>query len=181
MGYSAHETGMGWGGIGVIVVVLIAWVIWGRDNQYNNAYNGCGNGCISNCEVQKQEIIDNLENRYFAEKNTSRIIDNNNDNTSRIIDQSRNQYIEGLQTQLFDFKINGLESRVLQGQENLAKDNEIALLKKQLDDNSKFNSLRHGQEAIECMLRNLPQIPQFYADGEFFPRGGCGRGHDCFA
>lgn len=65
------ESGMGWAGLLLFFVVI--WILFG--SMFNGGFgggnrcggNGCGNGCITNCEVEKQEIIDSARTQYLVE------------------------------------------------------------------------------------------------------------------
>ena len=66
--FEESKSGMGW--IGVLFVILVVWLLFG-----GGLGNGCGNGwgnrngCdrVSNCEVEKQEIIDAAKTQYMIE------------------------------------------------------------------------------------------------------------------
>lgn len=70
--FEESKSGMGW--IGVLFVILVVWLLFG-----GGLGGGCGNGwgnrngCdrVSNCEVERQGIIDAAKTQYMIE-NTAR-------------------------------------------------------------------------------------------------------------
>lgn len=73
--FEESKSGMGW--IGVLFVILVVWLLFGGGlgggcgNGWGNRASGCDR--VSNCEVEKQEIIDSARTQYMVEttaKNT---------------------------------------------------------------------------------------------------------------
>lgn len=73
------KTGMSW--IGVLFIILVIWAVFG-----GGFGNGCGNGLfgnrggclpeggcdrVSNCEIEKNEIIDSARTQYLIEQQSS--------------------------------------------------------------------------------------------------------------
>lgn len=66
------ESGMGWAGLLLFFVVI--WILFGSMGGVYGANRGCGDvavggcGCrgISNCEVEKQEIIDSARTQFLV-------------------------------------------------------------------------------------------------------------------
>lgn len=74
--FEESKSGMGW--VGVLFVILVVWLLFG-----GGLGNGWGNrvGCdrVSNCEVEKQEIIDAAKTQYMVEnsaRNTQEYLGN---------------------------------------------------------------------------------------------------------
>lgn len=69
------KSGMTW--IGVLFVILVIWAIFGGfGNGFGGGWgnrNACGpeGGCsrVSNCEVEKNEIIDSARTQFLIEQN----------------------------------------------------------------------------------------------------------------
>ena len=102
-----NKTGMGWAGLLLFFVVI--WILFtGFGNGYGNR-GGCGDygmqpygptGCnrVSNCEIEKQGIIDSAQTRFLIEKTS-------NDNREAIMAQNNRIYEQGLQETIFNQKL----------------------------------------------------------------------------
>lgn len=160
-----NEENAGMGSImAVLFIIIVIWAIFGGGfgGIGNRGYDNCGCGCITNCEVQKQEIIDNARNLYASEQNANRVIANNDANTQRLFEQSSRQYEAALQAELFDAKMKAQTDVILKGQELASKDAEIYALKGQIYTDAKFNELARGQEHIMC---EMPKRPPYFSQG----------------
>lgn len=65
-------SGMGW--FPILFVIIVIWAIFGGGFGFNQnrGWNGdCGCGRVSNCEVERQGIIDSARTQYMVE-NTAR-------------------------------------------------------------------------------------------------------------
>lgn len=149
-----------------VIIFVVIYAMFGG-NLGGRGLNNHECGCVSNCEVQKQEIIDNARNLYAIETTGNRTIEANNLNTQRLYDQSARQYEAGLQEKIFDLKINAQTTTILNGQEMIAKDGRIDLLEKTIRDNEKFNVLMSEVSALRCAI---PARPPYYAQG-YVPTG----------
>lgn len=164
---TTNETGMGW--FGVLFVVVILYLIFCRNgglfgNDCGNSY-GCGR--VSNCEVEKQEIIDSASTRYLIEQQGAQTRAANQAGVEAIMAQNSRIYEQGLQEALFDakMKIQSLEGQIF--------------TKEQTDGIAKALSdcccgINRRMDAIE--FRMLKQ-PPFQPAGGFYGYGnGCCNG-----
>lgn len=149
-----------------VIVLIIIYAFFGNGLGIGRG-EGHSCGCVSNCEVQKQEIIDNARNLYAIETTGNRTIEADNINTQRLYDQSSRQYEAGLQERLFDLKLNAQTTAILTGQELVAKDSKIAILEQTIRDDVKYNTLMSEVAALRCAI---PARPPYYAQG-YVPTG----------
>lgn len=105
------KSGMSW--IAVLFIILIIWAIFGGGfgNNWGNrqpvmvdGYNG---GCsrVSNCEIEKQEIIDSARTQYLVEQQAAQTRAEVQAGVSSLYDQANRIYIQNLQTEAFDLKM----------------------------------------------------------------------------
>jgi hypothetical protein len=123
----SSKSGMTW--IGVLFVILVIWAIfgggfgnnsgWGNHTQpmpyiLNTGDFGNG-GCnrVSNCEIERREIIDSATTQYQIEQQGAATRTAVADGVATIVDQNNRLYIQSLQTDLFDLK---MENQTLKGQ-----------------------------------------------------------------
>lgn len=147
------KSGMTW--IGVLFVILVIWAIFGGGFGGGFAANHqapqaaapivvnsdmFGGGCnrVSNCEMERREIIDSANTQYLIEQQSAQTRAEFQAGIASITDQNNRIYIQGLQTEAFDLKM-----------ENLA-------LKNQLDSNAKFNAL--SNQISECCCNFNSQL-----------------------
>lgn len=164
-----ENSSMNVGGVFAFVIILvIIYAVFGNNLGFANG-RGHDAGChgISNCEVQKQEIIDNARNLYAIETTGNRTIEVDNANTQRLYDQSSRQYEAGLQKELFDLKLNGQTTAILSGQELIAKDNKIAILEQTIKNDNMYNTVMSEISSLRCAI---PVRPPYYAQG-YVPTG----------
>lgn len=152
-----ENNGFSWGW--VIFIVLILWFFVGGGFGFGNRDNNCGCNRVSNCEVQKQGIIDAAKTNYNILKETHDVQD------------------------ALGAKIDFYGYENLKDQLSVARD-EITFLKTNENTNEKFNALSRQLEACCCAMNGrinelqcaIPQRPPFYANGSYF-NGGCGCGY----
>lgn len=155
MGENTTSTGMsGWGLI--IFLILLFWMFTG--NGFGGLFgNRCNNGCpgVSNCEVEKQEIIDSARTQYLVEQ------------TAR---QTQDMTNAGLA--VIGNKIDFYEYQNLRDQLAEAKNKNLALENRIYSDN-KFNAIERQNEGMYTSLKQeiaslgceLPKRPAYYAQG----------------
>lgn len=150
----------------VVVLIIIAIVLWfvfggtglGSFGRFAGAYlpeGGCNR--TSNCEVEKQGIIDSARTQYLIEQK-------NNESTMAITQKLDAQYQANQAEKLFDCKMNALKSEILTAQAMNAKDQEIAMLKLIANTDSKYRDLSAQIETFSCQT---PKRPPFYATGTY--------------
>lgn len=121
------KSGMGWAGLLLFFVVI--WILFGAFSGDRGGYGRGGDNCgctrVSNCEVEKQGIIDSAQTRFLIEKTS-------NDNREAIMAQNSRIYEQGLQERIFDLKL-----------ENMT-------LKNEANADARFNALSRQYEACCC-------------------------------
>ncbi len=150
---------------GVWIFLLLLFFIFTGGNFLGNRSNGCD--VTSNCDIEKSVITNTARVQYGDEVNANRVIEAGNINTRDIMAQSSRQYEAGLQEKIFDLKIDAQTRAILQGQEMLAKDGEIAALKSQIYTDNKFAVVNAELRDIKC---SQPIRPPYYAQG-YVPTG----------
>lgn len=171
------KSGMSW--IGVLFVILVIWAVFGGGLGNGFGWGNRGNcapegGCnrVSNCEVQKQEIINSAQTQYLIEQQGSATRAEVVAAKDTITDQANRIYIQGLQTDMFDLK---MENQALKGQ--IYNDAKFTALSQQLSDCCcGFN---RRMDAIECNMLKRPQLSGVAAtrNGQLVPatwNNGCG-------
>lgn len=161
------KTGMGW--IGVLFVILVVWLIFG--GGFNRGWGNCGNdgcGCnrVSNCEVEKQGIIDSARTQYLIEQQGSATRAANRDGVDAIMAQNNRIYEQRLQETIFDLKM-----------ENTSLKNNI-FTKEQTDALAKQYAeccceLNRRLDGIECRMLTKPNLSGIAAtcSGQIVPAG----------
>lgn len=159
---------------GILILIFLLFIVFGgglfgRERGFAGdavVANGVGCGCnrVSNCEVERQEIIDS----YNTQLNTiNQSIITRQDMAAgfkTLADQSRGQYDAQQGEKIFDLKM------------------ENSSLKNMLYSNGKFDCLEKQISEIAC---NTPKRPPYWAtgyvpDGERVPRrNGCNEGCGC--
>lgn len=168
------ESGMSW--VGVLFVILVIWAIFGGGfgTGWGNR-NGCATegGCtrVSNCQVEKQGIIDSAKTQYLIEQQGSATRTAVRDGTDAVMAQNSRIYEQRLQETIFDLK---MENQGLKGQ--LYSDAKFNALEKQISDcccgiNQRFAS-------IECNMLTKPNLSGVAStcNGQLIPApwGNCG-------
>lgn len=99
-------SGMGW--FPILFVVIVIWAIFGGGlgiNRGNYGYNDYGCNRVSNCEVEKQEIIDSARTQYMIEQQGSATRAATEAGVERIYDQNIRLYIQDQSEKMFDLKM----------------------------------------------------------------------------
>ena len=104
-----RSSGMSW--IAVLFVIIVIFAIfgngfggWGRGNMPAVVSDG---GCsrVSNCQVEKQEIIDTAHTQYLIEQQSNDTRMAINASTEAITSQASRIYEQRLQETIFDLKM----------------------------------------------------------------------------
>jgi hypothetical protein len=143
------KTGMSW--IWVLFVIIVIWAVFGGGNfgNFGNRggnyadyavpmmLNANNNGCnrVSNCEIERREIIDSATTQYQIEQQGAATRTAVADGIAEITAQNNRIYIQNLQTEAFDLKM-----------ENQA-------LKTQIYSDAKFNALSNQLESCCCSFQ----------------------------
>lgn len=105
------STGIGW--IGFLLFFVVFAIVFGggwfgNRNGYGAeaAVGGCG--CVSNCEVQKQEIIDSARTQFLTVDTARQTQEANLANTRMIMDQASRIYEAQQAEKLFDCKMENM-------------------------------------------------------------------------
>lgn len=146
------RSGMSW--IGVLFVILVIWAILGG-NFGGWGSRGCGaeGGCgrVSNCQVEKQGIIDSAKTQYLIEQQGSDTRTAVRDSRDDVMGQASRIYEAQQAEKIFDLK---MENQSLKGQ--IFTKEQIGGIAKQLDDCCcAFN---RRLDAIECNMLKRPQL-----------------------
>lgn len=179
-----EETKSGLGVIWVLFVILVIWAIFGGGFGCNGNGFGWGNrsscggfvpegGCgrVSNCEIEKNEIIDSARTQYLIEQQSAATRTAVRDGTDAVMAQNSRIYEQRLQETIFDLK---MENHGLKGQ--LYSDAKFNALEKQISDcccgiNQRFAS-------IECNMLTKPNLSGVAStcNGQLIPApwGNCG-------
>lgn len=168
------KSGMSW--LWVLFVVVILYLIFGGGllggcgNRWGNWGNDCGCTRVSNCEVEKQEIIDSAQTRYLIEQQGAQTRAANAAGVAEITAQNNRIYEQGLQERIFDLKLenNSLKNNFF------VKEQTDALAKQYADCCCELNRRLDG---IEC---RMIKAPNFYGAGVFSPSCACGSGCNNF-
>lgn len=185
-----EDTKSGIGVIGVLFVILVIWAIFGGGFGCNNGFGwnnrgNCGGfategGCnrVSNCEIEKNEIIDSARTQYLIEQQSASTRTAVRDGTDAVMAQNSRIYEQRLQETIFDLK---MENQGLKGQ--LYSDAKFNALEKQISDcccgiNQRFAS-------IECNMLTKPNLSGVAStcNGQLIPapwgnwNNGCGCGN----
>lgn len=166
------KTGMNW--IVVLFVVVILYLIFGGGLGFGN---GCGNragwnndcGCtrVSNCEIEKQEIIDSARTQYMIEQQGATTRAAAQAGFEALSAQNSRIYEQGLQEALFDAKM-----KIQQLEGNIFTKEQTDGIAKALSDCC--CGINRRMDAIE--FRMLKQ-PPFQPAGGFYGYGnGCCNG-----
>lgn len=173
------RSGMTW--IGVLFVILVIWAIFGggfgngfgscnRSGDCSAGYGGCGR--VSNCEVEKQEIIDSASTRYLVEQQGAATRAAVSAGTEAITAQNNRLYIQNLQEKMFDLK---MENQGLKGQ--IYADAKFSALAAQVE--SCCCGFNRRLDGIEGRMLTRPNLSGVAAtcSGQIVPASiGCGNG-----
>lgn len=160
------KSGMSW--IGVLFIILVIWVIFGGSCGGGFGWGNRGNcggfvpegGCsrVSNCEIEKNEIIDSARTQYLIEQQGSATRTAIRDGTDAVMAQNSRIYEQRLQETIFDLKMGGQ-----------AKDAKIAQLEAQIHNDAKFSAIEkqfsdcccgfnRRLDGIECNMLTKPNL-----------------------
>lgn len=165
------RSGMTW--IGVLFVILVIWAIFGGGfgNFGSRGYDSCGNGgCtrVSNCEVEKQGIIDSARTQYLIEQQGSATRTAVAESTKTITDQNSRIYEQRLQETIFDLKMEnqGLKSSIF------TKEQTDAIARQLSSCCCDFN---RRLDSIECRMLTKPNLSGLAATcgGQIVPNNCC--------
>lgn len=156
-------TGMSW--VWVLFVVIVLYLIFCRNGA--GLFGGdCGGGysCnrVSNCEVEKQGIIDSASTRYLIEQQGAETRAATQAGFEALSAQNSRIYEQGLQETIFDLK---LENQQLKGNQ-FVKEQTDAIAKSLAECCCGFN---RRIDAIECQMLKTPP---------FFPTGTTFQGYN---
>lgn len=170
------RSGMSW--IGVLFVILVIWAIFGGGfGSWGNRGYGMEGGCgrVSNCDVEKQEIIDSAKTQYLIEQQGSATRTAIRDSRDDVMGQASRIYEAQQSEKIFDLK---MENQSLKDQ--IFTKDQIGGVAKQLEDCCcAFN---RRLDAIECNMLKRPQLfgVATTCGGQTIPAGfnlnGCGSG-----
>lgn len=127
---------IGFGGWGfLIVLILFLWMLFDRNKRH-------GDGCdaVSNCQVEKQEIIDAARTQYMIE------------NTSRITQEQTAAGLTALGNKIDYYAYQDLRDQLAQERtKNVVLENRVY-------SDTQFNALRAQIEAIGCGMLKQPPV-----------------------
>lgn len=144
------ENEMHFGGYGfLIVLILFIWMIFGGGfggfmggcrGGYGYGGNGCGCNAVSNCQVEKQEIIDAARTQYLIEQ------------TSRTTQEQTMVGLAALGNKVDFYEYQGLRDELSKERmKNMALENRIY-------SDGKFNALEAQIAAIGCGMLKQPPL-----------------------
>ena len=143
------RSGMGW--IGVLFVILVIWAIFGGGfgnwGRWDNRGDGCGsNGCnrVSNCEVEKQGIIDSARTQYLVET------------TGRQTQEYLGNKIDFYEYQNLRDQLSAERNKNMVLENRIYSDSQFNALSRQLESYCCANERR--LDAIECQMLKRPNL-----------------------
>ena len=161
-----RSTGMSW--IAVLFVIIVVVAIFGGNlgggwgwNRGGNPYPAQeGSGCnrVSNCQVEKQGIVDAARTQYLIEQQSNSTRAAINASTEAITSQASRIYEQHLQESIFDLK---MENQSLKNG-IFTKEQTDALAAKISDCCCGFN---RRLDAIECRMLTKPTLYGVAATG----------------
>lgn len=176
-----EETKSGIGVIGVLFIILVIWAIFGGGfgNGCNTGWGNRGNaghcggwypegGCsrVSNCEIEKNEIIDSARTQFLIEQNGAATRTAIRDSRDEVMGQASRIYEAQQSEKIFDLKM-----------ENMSLKNSI-FTKEQIDGVAKQLSdcccaFNRRLDGIECNMLTKPNLYGVAAtcNGQTIPGG----------
>ena len=160
-----RSTGMSW--IAVLFVIIVVVAIFGGNfgggwgwNRSGNPYPAQEGGCnrVSNCQVEKQGIVDAARTQYLIEQQSNTTRAAINASTEAITSQASRIYEQHLQESIFDLK---MENQSLKNG-IFTKEQTDALAAKISDCCCGFN---RRLDAIECRMLTKPNLYGVAATG----------------
>lgn len=154
-----NKSGLGW--VGILLVVVVIWILFSAfsENGFGNRggygqympYGPTGCNRVSNCEVEKQGIIDSARTQFLIERNGAETRAATQAGFDAVMAQNSRIYEQGLQEKIFDLK---LENMGLKSEANAtARFN--ALSKQYSDCCCEMNRRLDG---IECRMLTKPKL-----------------------
>lgn len=140
-------------------MILVIWAIFfGVGNGFGGGWgnrNACGpeGGCsrVSNCEVEKNEIIDSARTQFLIEQNGAATRTAIRDSRDEVMGQASRIYEQRLQETIFDLKAENMQLK-----NNAFVQGLVTGLEKKVDDCCcGFNRRLDG---IECNMLKRPQL-----------------------
>lgn len=152
------NTGMsGWGLI--IFLVLLFWMFTGGNFGFGRGFNNCNNwnnNCQpSNCQIEKQEIIDSARTQYLVEQTARQTQDAASAGFAALGNKIDYYELQNLRDQLSEAK-----NKNLQLENRIYSDNKFNTIEAQ--NISMFNALEQKIAALGC---ELPKRPPYFAQG----------------
>ena len=153
-----RSTGMSW--IAVLFVIIVVVAIFGGNlgggwgwNRSGNPYPAQEGGCnrVSNCQVEKQGIVDAARTQYLIEQQSNNTRAAINASTEAITSQASHIYEQRLQETIFDLK---MENQSLKNG-IFTKEQTDALAAKISDCCCGFN---RRLDSIECRMLTKPNL-----------------------
>lgn len=154
-----NKSGLGW--VGILLVVVVIWILFaafsgngglfGNKNSsdsianilpYLMQYGNCGCNRVSNCEVEKQGIIDSARTNFLIEQNGANTRTAISEGVASIHEQNNQIYVQGLQETIFDQKL------------------KIMSLENEANANARFNAL--SRQYSECLKKFFYAIKNFF-------------------
>lgn len=154
------NTGMSW--IWILFIILVVYLLFCNGGGLLGGCNNNGCNRVSNCEVEKQGIIDSATTRYLIEQQGANTRAATQAGFEAVMAQNSRIYEQGLQEALFDAK---MKIQSLEGNQ-FVKEQTDAIAKALAECCCGFN---RRIDAIESMM--LKQ-PPFYPAGNIYQ--GCG-------
>ncbi|MEG0431041.1 MAG: hypothetical protein RR420_05460 [Anaerovoracaceae bacterium] len=168
MGETTANAGFSWGWVIFIVLILWFFVGGGLGNNRADAF-GCGCNRVSNCEVEKQGIIDSARTQYLIEQQAA--------GTRELVMATANV----TQTKIDYYAYENLRDQLAQERsKNIVLENRVY-------SDAQFNALQRQNENMFCALKTeiadlscqVPKRPPYYAQGFItcgnpIPPNGCG-------
>lgn len=160
-----RSTGMSW--IAVLFVIIVVVALFGGNfgggwgwNRSGNPYSAQEGGCnrVSNCQVEKQGIVDAARTQYLIEQQSNNTRAAINASTEAITSQASHIYEQRLQETIFDLK---MENQSLKNG-IFTKEQTDALAAKISDCCCGFN---RRLDAIECRMLTKPNLYGVAATG----------------
>ena len=160
-----RSTGMSW--IAVLFVIIVVVAIFGGNlgggwgwNRSGNPYPAQEGGCnrVSNCQVEKQGIVDAARTQYLIEQQSNNTRAAINASTEAITSQASRIYEQRLQETIYDLKT---ENQSLKNS-IFTKEQTDALAAKISDCCCGFN---RRLDAIECRMLTKPTLYGVAATG----------------
>lgn len=176
-----EETKSGLGVIWVLFVILVIWVIFGGSCGNGFGWGNRGNcggfvpegGCsrVSNCEIEKNEIIDSARTQFLIEQQSAATRTAVRDGTDAVMAQNSRIYEQRLQETIFDLKAENMQLK-----NNAFVQGLVTGLEKKVDDCCcGFNRRLDG---IECNMLTKPTLSGVAStcNGQLIPApwGNCG-------